>query len=117
MSLMKDDSFDPLGGQSPDECDVMEDYGPPAPSAPRKRYELKDLGFKEVPKKYRRFYRKWQGAGDTLAPNEVLCPVCKVVIRSSRELREGDKVYCMPCMTRLVCRRDARGMLVGESRH
>jgi hypothetical protein len=36
----------------------------------------------------------WRGADDVLAPNEVLCPVCKVVIRSSRELRPGDRVYC-----------------------
>ena len=27
------------------------------------------MGFKEVPKKWRKFYRYWQGAGDTLAPN------------------------------------------------
>jgi hypothetical protein len=69
---------------------------------PRQRYLLEDTGFDEVPKKYRRFYRKWRGAGDLLAPNEVICPVCKVVIRSSRELRPGDRVYCMPCMSRLV---------------
>ena len=25
-----------------------------------------------------------------------------VVIRSTRELREGDRVYCMPCMSRLI---------------
>ena len=68
----------------------------------RQRFELDDTGFNEVPKKYRKFYRKWAGANDTLAPNEVLCPVCKVVIRSTRELREGDRVYCMPCMSRLV---------------
>jgi len=68
----------------------------------RRRFELEETGFNEVPKKYRRFYRRWRGAGDELAPNEVLCPVCKVVIRSSRELRPGDKVYCMPCMSRLV---------------
>ena len=74
----------------------------------RRRYELDDTGFREVPKKYRRFYRAWRGAGDELAPNEVLCPVCKVVIRSARELRPGDKVYCMPCMSRLV-------IVVGES--
>ncbi len=74
----------------------------------RRRYELADdTGFNEVPKKYRKFYRKWKGAGDSLAPNEVLCPVCKVIIRSSRELRVGDKVYCMPCMSRLV-------VIVGE---
>ena len=68
----------------------------------RRRFELDETGFNEVPKKYRKFYRKWRGAGDSLAPNEVLCPVCKVVIRSTRELRLGDRVYCMPCMSRLV---------------
>lgn len=68
----------------------------------RRRYELDETGFNEVPKKYRRFYRRWRGAADVLAPNEVLCPVCKVVIRSTRDLRPGDKVYCMPCMSRLI---------------
>ena len=68
----------------------------------RRRYVLEETGFNEVPKKYRRFYRKWTGAGDSLAPNEVICPVCKVVIRSTRELRVGDRVYCMPCMSRLI---------------
>jgi hypothetical protein len=68
----------------------------------RRRYELDETGFNEVPKKYRKFYRRLRGPGDVLAPNEVLCPVCKVVIRSARELRPGDKVYCMPCMSRLV---------------
>jgi hypothetical protein len=71
--------------------------------APRQRFILKDdTGFNEVPKRYRRFYRRWSGPGDALAANEVLCPVCKVVIRSTRELRTGDRVYCMPCMSRLV---------------
>lgn len=70
--------------------------------APRQRYTLEETGFDEVPRKYRRFYRRFGGAGDVLAPNEVLCPVCKVVIRSTRELRPGDRVYCMPCMSRLV---------------
>jgi hypothetical protein len=68
----------------------------------RLRFSLEETGFNEVPKKYRRFYRRWKGLADELAPNEVLCPVCKVVIRSTRELRPGDKVYCMPCMSRLV---------------
>lgn len=68
----------------------------------RQRYVLEDTGFNEVPKKYRKFYRKFKGAGDQLAPNEVLCPVCMVVIRSSKELRVGDHVYCMPCMSRLT---------------
>ncbi len=79
--------------------------GSPAANDPRgerQRFVLEDTGFDEVPKKYRRFYRKWQGVGDRLAPNEVICPVCKVVIRSSRTLLPGDRVYCMPCMSRLV---------------
>ena len=33
--------------------------------------------------------------GDVLAPNEAFCPVCKIVVRSPRELREGDRLYCM----------------------
>jgi hypothetical protein len=70
--------------------------------APRQRFELDETGFMEVPKKWRKFYRHWRGPGDSLAPNEVICPVCKVVIRSTRELRPGDKVYCMPCMSRMV---------------
>lgn len=68
----------------------------------RQRYELEDTGFKEVPKKWRKFYRHWRGADDVLGPNEVMCPVCKVIIRATRELRPGDKVYCMPCMSRMV---------------
>ena len=73
-----------------------------ARNARRRRYVLEDdTGFDEVPKKYRKFYRRWSGVDDPLAPNEVLCPVCKVVIRSARELRPGDRVYCMACMTRL----------------
>jgi hypothetical protein len=83
----------------------------------RQRFELADTGFNEVPKKYRKFYRKWKGAGDELAPNEVICPVCKVVIRSSRELRPGDRVYCMPCMSRLVVVRGETGMLEAHVRY
>jgi hypothetical protein len=80
----------------------------------RRLYELEDTGFREVPKKYRRFYRAWDGPADVLAPNEVLCPVCKVVIRSARELRAGDKVYCMPCMSRLVVVVGEGGRLEGS---
>jgi hypothetical protein len=79
--------------------------------APRQRYTLDETGFDEVPKKYRRFYRRFLGPGDVLAPNEVLCPVCKVVIRSTRELRVGDRVYCMPCMSRLVVAEGEGGRL------
>jgi hypothetical protein len=82
--------------------------------APRQRYILEDTGFDEVPLKYRRFYRKWRGPGDELAPNEVICPVCSVVIRSTRELRPGDRVYCMPCMSRLVVVRSASGRLEAQ---
>ena len=74
----------------------------------RQRFELDDTDFDEVPVRYRKFYRRWSGAADTLAPNEVLCPVCKVVIRASRELRPGDRVYCMPCMSRLTVVRNER---------
>jgi hypothetical protein len=81
------------------------------PDAPRRRYELDDRGFDEVPRKYRKYYRRWEGAGDALAPNEVLCPVCMVVVRSARELREGDRVYCMACMSRLRVVRGPNGFV------
>jgi hypothetical protein len=84
---------------------------------PRARFELDDRGFDEVPQRYRKFYRRWQGQGDTLAPNEVLCPVCKVVIRSSYALRPGDRVYCMPCMSRLVVERAESGRLEARVRY
>jgi hypothetical protein len=86
---------DPLQKEAPDDRRGQE-------KKPRQRYVLEETGFNEVPKKYRKFYRKFSGDGDTLAPNEVLCPVCMVVVRSSRELRPGDRVYCMPCFSRLV---------------
>lgn len=82
-----------------------------ANSAPRQRFILDETGFDEVPEKYRRFYRRWRGPDDSLAPNEVICPVCSVVIRSTRELRPGDRVYCMPCMSRLTVVRAASGRL------
>jgi hypothetical protein len=80
-------------------------------ASPRQRFELDDRGFDEVPRKYRRFYRKWEGPADVLAPNEALCPVCKIVIRSPRELRVGDRLYCMACMTRVVIGRGEDGRL------
>ena len=80
----------------------------------RRRYELEETGFREVPKKWRKFYRHWGGPLDVLAPNEVVCPVCKVVIRSTRELRPGDKVYCMPCMSRMVVVRRDDGRLEAD---
>jgi len=89
---------------------LLDDAGESAESA-RQRFILDETGFDEVPKKYRKFYRKWKGAGDALGANEVICPVCKVVIRSSRELRPGDRVYCMPCMSRLIVVRADDGTL------
>ena len=89
----------------------------PEQDAPRQRFTLDETGFNEVPKKYRRFYRRWRGSGDALAPNEVLCPVCRVVIRSRYELREGDRVYCMPCMSRLVVERASSGRLEAVVRY
>ena len=91
--------------------DPLTEEAASAAAAPRQRYVLEETGFDEVPKKYRRFYRKWGGAGDTLAPNEALCPVCKVVIRSTRELRAEDRVYCMPCFSRLTVVRAESGRL------
>ncbi len=94
----------------PDEDEPAEDEE----DRPRRTFELEDTGFKEVPKRWRKFYRIWQGAGDELGPNEVICPVCKVVIRSRRELRPGDRVYCMPCMSRLVVVRRDDGRLEAD---
>jgi hypothetical protein len=88
--------------------------GGPEAEAPRKRFELDDRGFDEVPKKYRKYYRKWGGPNDELGPNEVFCPVCKVVVRSTRELREGDRIYCMACMTRLRMTRTESGEFSGN---
>jgi hypothetical protein len=34
-----------------------------------------------------------------------------VVVRSLRELRSGDRLYCMACMTRMVVVRGADGRL------
>ena len=86
--------------------------------APRRRYELlDDTGFDEVPARYRRFYRRWEGEGDALAPNEVLCPVCRIVVRSARELRPGDRLYCMACMTRLRVVEGEGGRLEGRAEY
>jgi len=80
----------------------------------RRHFELDDRGFNEVPKKWRKFYRHWEGEGDTLGPNEIICPVCKVVIRSVKELRAGDRLYCMPCMSRLLVVEAGDGTLTTE---
>jgi hypothetical protein len=82
--------------------------------APRRRYELDDRGFDEVPEKYRKYFRRWEGPNDPLAPNEVFCPVCKIVIRSTREIREGDRIYCMACMTRLRVVQGKAGRMEGR---
>ncbi len=92
-------------------ADPLRDADQGSEAQPRQRFVLDDRGFDEVPKKYRRFYRRWEGPGDALGPNEALCPVCKIVVRSSRELRPGDRLYCMACMTRLQVVRSEAGYL------
>ncbi len=95
--------------------DLLEQEAIDVGAPPRQRYRLDDTDFDEVPAKYRKFYRRWRGPGDILSPNEVLCPVCKVVIRATRELRPGDRLYCMPCMSRLiVVRNPATGAMEAE---
>ncbi len=93
--------------------DPLETERPAQERKPRRSFELEDTGFNEVPKRFRKFYRRWRGPGDTLGPNEALCPVCKVVIRSVKELRAGDRVYCMPCMSRLELVEE-NGMLLAK---
>jgi hypothetical protein len=84
---------DPLTRPDPDEA---------GEERPRRRFVLDDRGFDD---------RRWEGEGDSLGPNEALCPVCKVVVRSTRELRSGDRIYCMACMTRLRIVRSEAGHL------
>ncbi len=91
-----------------------EDAGGGSGEQPRRTFELEETGFREVPRRWRRFYRHWKGDGDELGPNEVICPVCKVVIRSTREYRAGDRVYCMPCMSRMVIVEGPDATLVPE---
>lgn len=81
---------------------------------PRRVFELEDTGFREVPERWRKFYRVWRGDDDTLGPNEVICPVCRVVIRSKREYRAGDRVYCMCCFTRMVLVETGTGAIEAE---
>jgi len=39
---------------------------------PRQTFALEETGFNEAPKRFRRFYRRWRGAGDKLGPKEAL---------------------------------------------
>lgn len=39
---------------------------------------------------------------------------CKVIIRSTREFGPGDRVYSMPCMSRMVVVRRDNGTLDAE---
>ena len=66
-----------IATETPERDTATHNDAPDAP--PRRRYELDDRGFREV-----------------------ICPVCKVVIRSVREFRAGDRAYCMPCMSRMI---------------
>jgi hypothetical protein len=40
--------------------------------------------------------------------------VCKVVVRSTRELRPGDRLYCMACLSRLVVVEGNEGRLEAQ---
>ncbi len=85
--------------------------GPEGELPRRQQFVMGETGFDAVPCAYRRFYRQLEGADDPLAPNEALCTLCLVVIRSTRELWPGDRIYCMPCFSRLVVVRNAEGRL------
>ena len=65
----------------------------------RNIFELQDTGFNEVPLAYRKYYRAYLGDGDILSENEVLCPVCRVIIRSENTLYPDDKVFCLVCFS------------------
>ena len=58
---------------------------------PRQTFELEETGFREVPKKWRKYYRHWQGP--------------------------GDRLYCMPCMSRLIVVEAPDGGLTTEVRY
>ena len=82
------------GWVSRDEAAAMSDavadpVEPAAGTAERRRFELEETDFDEVPKKWRRFYRHWKGDGDVLGPNEVICPVCKVPAFKFNEVKRG----------------------------
>jgi hypothetical protein len=64
-------------------------------------FDLEETSFDEAPARLCRYYRHWGGHADTLGPNEILCPVCHVVLRSTRALRVGDELHCLPCLTSL----------------
>lgn len=68
----------------------------------RELFRLEDMGFNEVPADLRRYYRYWSGQEDMLGPNEILCPVCHVVLRSALALRAGDELHCLPCLSSLL---------------
>jgi hypothetical protein len=91
--------------------DPLEQPAADADARPRRRFVLAETGFNEVPRAYRKFYRRWLGPPTCWHRTRCSAPVCKVVVRSRRELRPGDRVYCMPCMSRLVVVRGAHGTL------
>lgn len=60
----------------------------------------KRKSFNELPERYRGRYRYWDGT--PLAPNELQCPVCYIVVIAKRPFQAGDKVFCQPCGTRMI---------------
>ena len=43
----------------------------PVDETPRQTFDLEETGFIEVPKKWRRFYRYWNGVGDAVRVSTV----------------------------------------------
>ncbi len=77
---------------------------------PRHRFVLDETGFDEAPKKYRRFYRRWGGATDMLALNEVLCRFARwSFARLGSFARVTASIACPVCPASLL-----RGELMGS---
>ncbi len=93
-----------LAPQNPRDSDATPELAPEP--GERRRFALEDTGYEGVPVKHRRFFRAWMGdEKDRLGDNEQRCPRCGVVLRSYRELREGDHLHCIPCDLRLKVER------------
>ena len=67
--------------------------------------------FIELPEQYRGRYRYWDGS--PLQANELICPVCNIIIIAMRDFKAGDKVYCRTCGTRMIVI-EKEGGLVAE---
>ncbi len=71
----------------------------------------KQRSFNELPERYRGRYRYIDGT--PLAPNELQCVVCNIVIIAKRPFQAGDRAFCQPCGTKMVVI-DKDGKLTAE---